>query len=55
MVKITLNAATAEQLATAIANYMNEYHPAGYGTTVDKQYEKDGVFYAEISRYSSCD
>jgi hypothetical protein len=55
MVTTTLSAPTAEELQSKIDKYMDEYHPAGYGTTVDKRWEADGQFHAELSRYSSCD
>lgn len=52
---ITLSAATPEALQILIDNYMMEYHPAGYGTSVDERYEADGQYHAKLSRYSSCD
>ena len=55
MVNITLSSGSLEGLEELIVKYMYQYHPAGYGTKVDKRYEKDGMFYADISRYSSCD
>jgi len=55
MKTITLSALTAEALQVLISNYMKEYHPAGYGTSVDKRWNEDNQFYAELSRYSSCD
>jgi len=35
-------------------NYLNAYHPCGYGTVLSIQ-EKDGKFIVNGSRYSSCD
>ena len=54
MTKI-LSATTAQALDVLIANYLHEYHPAGYGTTVDRRWEADGQYHAELSRLSSCD
>jgi len=55
MVKVTLSADSADALDKLIADYMYSYDPAGYGTSVNKQWEEGGKFHAEISRYSSCD
>lgn len=55
MTTITLTANSAEALQEKINSYMNEYHPAGYGTSVDKRWEENGQHHAKISRYSSCD
>ena len=55
MKTITLSAETLETLQAKINSYMNEYHPAGYGTSVDKRWEENGQHHATLSRYSSCD
>ena len=55
MKTITLSALTAEALEMIISNYMKEYHPAGYGTFVDKRWNEDHQFHAKLCRYSSCD
>lgn len=38
-----------------IERYMQEYHPAGYGTRASKKIEPDGSVTVDISRYDSCD
>jgi hypothetical protein len=55
MLQITLTSNTPEGLEDEISKYMYQYHPAGYGTRVLVRYEKEGKYYADISRYSSCD
>ena len=55
MITITLNAQSAQELQSMIDNYKREYHPAGYGTSVDKMWTDDAGHHATLSRYSSCD
>ena len=47
------DAATAD---AAIANYMERYHPAGYGTQVDaRDLKPDGTVYVVLWRLHSCE
>jgi hypothetical protein len=55
MIRVILTADTAPMLQLMIDEYMKEYHPAGYGTTVDRKWEDADGFHADVSRYYSCD
>jgi hypothetical protein len=55
MIKVILEASTEQELQKKIDAYLNNYHPAGYGTWVRRRYEENGMYKAEITRASSCD
>lgn len=57
MVNIRLEDPTLEGLQKKIDNYYNNYHPAGYGTIINKPIfdEKLNIWVATGTRGSSCD
>lgn len=52
-----LTARTREELDEKVENYFNNFHPAGYGTTLDEVFydEEADIWKAKLSRLSSCD
>lgn len=46
---------TKEEAAKWRADYMRDYHPAGYGTFIEIKETDDGKWRAYGGRYSSCD
>ena len=60
MVTSTLSADNEEELEKLIERYMNNYHPAGYGTVVLRRWsqveENDQmIYYATMSRGNTAD
>lgn len=55
LLRVTLEAESEEKLQEKIDDYMQDYHPAGYGTWIDSKSQKDGKFIAVVKRYDSCD
>lgn len=54
-IRVLLRAKTKARLKQKIKDYLADYHPAGYGTRVDKKYFRQGMYHAELTRWNSCD
>jgi len=43
------------EVDSKVEKYFNQYHPAGYGTSIKSDRIIDGLRVVEITRYASCD
>lgn len=55
MVKINKAFATKAEAEAWAASYKREYHPCGYGTTLDVKPCHDGTYVVQGYRFNSCD
>lgn len=54
-IHIKLEADTLEEVLQQKEDYLHNYHPAGYSTSIGKPVEEDGKWICRGYRFSSCD